>query len=153
MWRSQLILVLLLSPLYSPQAGFDSARHGEPLVVSAPYSWPLRTNALLREWNHHAGWGLFVRGPRSDADIKVGDPDRYDYPNGTYAVPINAGGEYSKTDPYAECLIMTDLHTSEMDVEHELGHCLGFKHRRYGIMSQDSRWIHSDDRMIQRGGY
>ncbi len=52
---------------------------------------------------------------------------------------------------------MQELHQATPDatytLEHELGHCLGFAHRHVGIMSQEIRWVPSDDLMIDRGGY
>ncbi len=145
-------------PLFGPHSGFAKARHGHSITVWWPKHWDLRARAAMRGWDERAGWKLYVSaGSKNSADVVIGDPEANDYPQGTYAVPINKDGQFSTTDPYVHCLVMTEYHGdsdyARRVASHELGHCLGFRHRKNGVMGPGGYWAPSDRRMIKQGGY
>ncbi len=144
---------MMRSPMYGPHAGFATARHGQTLFVSVPRDWPVDVHRALDGWNMRAHWKLFCRSDEDVADIKVQDPTQNDYPPGIYSVMLDENGQFTKKKPYRSALIMTDEHHGFKTISHELGHCLGFRHRVTGIMGPLAQWADSDVNLLMKGGY
>jgi hypothetical protein len=137
--------------LYSRRAGFHP--RDRTLRVWAPADWDLRLGDAVGGWNHVAGRRLFeVERDQTRAEITLADTN-----DGEYTVMLGADGAFTRTEPYVRCEVHTTyVRGNKYDVivaAHELGHCLGFRHRPVGIMGAGDFAVRADRRMLRRAGY
>lgn len=135
--------------LYSANAGFQHARVTND-VPPTPITFERhpKVKAGMDYLNDLAGWELFVF---SDGDPEVTIHAHDAKGNQLAAWIIEPEGD-NWGNPYIRMGIAL-MTNKKSDAAHELGHCLGLRHRRWGMMSNGKVRPKSDRRLLTEAGY
>lgn len=147
------------SVLYSEEAGFHHARFERVSIV-------VEQKAAFRRgmnyWNGRAGWNLFVYGP--DPEVRF----RFDRHARDSAACYKRDGDFwydggsnwpAWKSPYVVCEVSLSRPYQSATTAHELGHVLGLRHQRKGVMGPSTSaqlrraWKRFDRRLLIAAGY